>query len=92
VGSLVPSVRLVSLRLGVTGSFTLTAQRGPVSGIQIQNPDPLDLTISLSAGSLSAGQTTTVHVTMVDVLSSSKTLVVSPGGLTITVRASGLLG
>jgi len=92
VGSLIPSTRAVSLQLGVTGSFTLTARGGPVSGIQIQNPDPLDLTISLSAGSLSAGQTTTVHVTMVDVLSSSKTLVVSPGGVTITVRASGLLG
>ena len=92
VGSLVPSTRIVSLRLGVTGSFTLTAQGGPVSGIQIQNPDPLNLTISLSVRSLSAGQTATVHVTMVDLLSSSKTLVVSPGGLTITVRASGLLG
>ena len=92
VGSLVPSARAVSLRLGVTGSFTLTAQGGPVSGIRIQNPDPLDLTISVGVRSLSAGGSTTVHVTMVNLLSSSKTLVVNPGGLTITIRASGLLG
>jgi RNA polymerase sigma factor (sigma-70 family) len=91
-GTLVSSTTTVTLRLGVTGSFTLTAQGGPVSGIQVQNPDPLDLTISLSVRSLSAGASTTVHVTMVNLLSTSKTLIVNPGGLTITVRASGLLG
>jgi hypothetical protein len=68
----------VTLRLGVTGSFTLTAQGGPVSGIQVQNPDPLDLTISLGVRSLSAGASTTVHVTMVNLLSTSKTLIVNP--------------
>jgi hypothetical protein len=91
-GTLVSSTTTVTLRLGVTGSFTLTAQGGPVSGIQVQNPDPLDLTISLGVRSLSAGASTTVHVTMANLLSTSKTLIVNPGGLTITVRASGLLG
>jgi RNA polymerase sigma factor (sigma-70 family) len=91
-GILVSSSTTVTLRLGLTGSFTLTAQGGPISGIQVQNPDPLDLTISLGVRSLSAGASTTVHVTMVNLLSTSKTLVVNPGGLTITVRASGLLG
>jgi RNA polymerase sigma factor (sigma-70 family) len=92
VGTLVSSATVVTLQLGVTGSFTLTAQGGPVSGIQVQNPDPLDLTVSLGTGSLSAGQTTTVHVTMVNLLASSKTLVVSPGGLTITVRSATPIG
>jgi RNA polymerase sigma factor (sigma-70 family) len=91
-GTLISSTATVTLRLGVTGSFTLTAQGGPVSGIQVQNPDPLDLTISLGVRSLSAGASTTVHVTMVNLLSTSRTLIVNPGGLTITVRASGLLG
>jgi RNA polymerase sigma factor (sigma-70 family) len=84
-GTLTASTTALTLQLGLTGSFTLTAQGGAVSGITIQNPDPLDLTISLGTGSLTAGQTTTVRVTMVDLLGSSTTLVVNPGGLTITV-------
>jgi RNA polymerase sigma factor (sigma-70 family) len=91
VGALVSSTTVVTLRLGVTASFTLTAQGGPVAGIQIQNPDPLDLTISLGTRSLAAGQTTTVRVTMVKLLGSSSTLVVNPGELTITVKPA-LLG
>ena len=85
-GTLTASTTALTLRLGVAGSFTLTAQGGPVSGITIQNPDPLALTISLGARSLTAGQATTVRVTMVNLLGSSATLVVNPGGLTITVR------
>jgi hypothetical protein len=91
VGVLVSSTTVVTLRLGVTASFTLTAQGGPVAGIQIQNPDPLDLTIGLGTRSLAAGQTTTVRVTMVKLLGSPSTLVVNPGGLTITVKPA-LLG
>jgi Sigma-70 region 2 len=63
-GSLAASTTMLTLRLGVTGSFTLTAQGGPASGIHIQNPDPLDLTITLGASSLATGQTTTARVTM----------------------------
>jgi len=85
-GTLTASTTALTLHLGVAGSFTLTAQGGPVSGITIQNPDPLALTISLSASSLTAGQTTTVTVTMVNLLGSASTLVVNPGGLTITVN------
>ncbi|HYB86996.1 MAG TPA: sigma-70 family RNA polymerase sigma factor [Streptosporangiaceae bacterium] len=90
-GSLAASTTVLTLQLGVTGSFTLTAQGGPVSGIRIQNPDPLDLTIALGATSLAAGQTTTVRVTMVNLLGSSSVLTVNPGGTPITVRP-GLLG
>ena len=85
-GTLTASTTALTLHLGVAGSFTLTAHGGPVSGITIQNPDPLALTISLSASSLTAGQTTTVTVTMVNLLGSASTLVVNPGGLTITVN------
>jgi RNA polymerase sigma factor (sigma-70 family) len=90
-GSLAASATVLTLRLGVTGSFTLTAQGGPVSGIHIQNPDSLDLTIVLGASSLAAGQTTTVRVTMVNLLGSSSVLIVEPGGTPITVKP-GLLG
>jgi hypothetical protein len=90
-GSLAASTTVLTLQLGVTGSFTLTAQGGPVSGIRIQNPDPLDLTITLGATSLAAGQTTTVRVTMVNLLGSSSVLIVNPGGTPITVKP-GLLG
>jgi len=90
-GSLAASTTVLTLQLGVTGSFTLTAQGGPVSGIHIQNPDPLDLTITLGASSLAAGQTTTVRVTMVNLLASSSVLIVNPGATPITVKP-GLLG
>jgi hypothetical protein len=92
VGTLAASTTVVTLKLNVTGSFTLTAQGGPVSGIQVRNPDPLDLTIILGKGSLAAGQTTTVKVTMVNLLASARTLTVSPGGLTVTVKSSTLVG
>jgi RNA polymerase sigma factor (sigma-70 family) len=85
-GTLTVSTTALTLHLGVAGSFTLTAQGGPVSGITIQNPDPLALTVGLGAGSLAAGQTATVTVTMVNLLGSASTLVVDPGGLTITVK------
>jgi hypothetical protein len=91
VGTLVASTTSVTLRLGVTGSFRLTAQGGPVSGIHLQNPDPLDLTVSLSTTSLAAGGTATVTLLELNPLASSVTLVVSPGGLTVTVSGS-LLG
>ena len=85
-GTLTASTTALTLHLGVAGLFTLTAQGGPVSGITIQNPDPLALTIGLGTGSLAGGQTTTVTVTMVNLLGSPSTLVVDPGGLTITVK------
>ena len=90
-GTLAASTTVLTLQLGVTGSFTLTAQGGPVSGIRIQNPDPLDLTITLGVSSLAGGQTTTVRVTMVNLLGSSSVLIVDPGATPITVKP-GLLG
>jgi RNA polymerase sigma factor (sigma-70 family) len=87
-GTLTTSVTVLHLRLNVAASFTLTAQGGPVSRIRVENPDPLDLTVSLGTRSLAAGQTTTVTVVMVNPLGSPSTLLVDPGGPTITVRST----
>jgi hypothetical protein len=46
------------------GSFTLTAQGGPISSFRISNPDPLDLAIRPRTGSLAPGQTVTVRLTV----------------------------
>jgi len=70
-----------------TGSFTITAQGGSVS-YSIANPAPAgDLAISPSAGTLSAGQSVTVSVTVVSDagLASETDLAVNPGGLLVAV-------
>jgi RNA polymerase sigma factor (sigma-70 family) len=74
-----------------TGSFTITASGGAVS-YSIGNPAPAgDLAISPSAGSLSAGQSVTVTVTVTsDVgLAPETDLSVTPGGLTVAVLYPG---
>ena len=50
--------------LAYVGSFTLTAQGGSISSFRISNPDPLDLAIRPSTGSLAPGQTVTVRLTV----------------------------
>ena len=70
-----------------TGSFTITAQGGSVS-YSIADPAPAgDLAISPSAGTLSAGQSVTVSVTVVTDagLASETDLAVNPGGLLVAV-------
>jgi len=70
-----------------TGSFTITASGGAIS-YNIDNPAPAgDLAISPSAGSLSAGQSVTVSVTVTSDagLASETDLTVNPGGWTIAV-------
>ena len=70
-----------------TASFTITASGGTVS-YSIDNPAPAgDLAISPSAGSLSAGQSVTVSVTVSSDtgLASETDLTVNPGGLTVAV-------
>jgi RNA polymerase sigma factor (sigma-70 family) len=70
-----------------TGSFTITASGGTVS-YSIANPAPGgDLAVSPSAGSLSAGQSVTVSVTVVSDtgLASETDLTVNPGGLAFAV-------
>jgi RNA polymerase sigma factor (sigma-70 family) len=74
-----------------TASFTITASGGTVS-YSIANPAPAgDLAVSPSAGSLSAGQSVTVSVTVSSTtgLASETDLAVNPGGLTVAVLYPG---
>jgi len=71
-----------------TGSFTLTAQGGPVSGFTILDPAPPgDLSISPSTAALQDGQTVTITVTVTSSagLAFETDLTVDPGGLTIAI-------
>jgi hypothetical protein len=91
-GTLAVSPSSVTLSsVGATASFTITASGGTVS-YSIANPAPAgDLTVSPAAGTLSAGQSATVSVTVVsDVgLASETDLTVTPGGLTVAVLYTG---
>jgi RNA polymerase sigma factor (sigma-70 family) len=72
-----------------TASFTITASGGTVS-YSIANPDPADLAVSPLTGTLSAGQSATVSVTMTGAgLAAETDLTVSPGGLTVAVLNPG---
>jgi RNA polymerase sigma factor (sigma-70 family) len=91
-GILTVSPAVVTLHLnpaGLTyvGSFTLTAQGGPISSFRISNPDPLDLAIRPGRGSLAPGQTVTVRLTVLAPLRVfTSHLALSPGPQTVTVR------
>ena len=74
-----------------TASFTITASGGTVS-YSITDPAPSgDLAVSPSAGSLSAGTSVTVSVTVSSSagLASETDLTVGPDGLTVAVLYSG---
>ena len=90
-GTLTVSSGSVTLSQGAggpyTGSFTITAQGGAVS-YSITDPAPAgDLAVSPSAGTLPAGQSVTVFVTVIsDVgLASETDLTASPGGLLVAI-------
>ena len=70
----------------LSGSFTLTAQGGDVSGYSIENPSS-GLSVSPTSGSLSSGQSVTISLSASSVsgLSCETDLSVSPGGLTVAV-------
>jgi len=81
-------VTLTSSGGAYTGSFTLTAQGGPVSGFSILDPAPAgDLSVSPSGGALQDGQTVTITVTVNSSsgLQFETDLTVDPGGLTIAI-------
>jgi len=76
---------------GSSGSFTITASGGAVS-YSIGNPAPAgDLAISPSGGSLSAGESVTVSVTVSSSvgLASETDLSVGPDGLLVAVMYTG---
>ena len=90
-GILAASPAVVTLHLNpaglaYVGSFTLTAQGGPISSFRISNPDPLDLAIRPSTGSLAPGQTVTVRLTVLAPLRVfSSHLALNPGPQTVIV-------
>jgi len=91
-GTLTVSPPSLGLKLSLgslwTGTLTLTARGGPVSGYHVMVPGPLlnDLTLSQASGSLAAGQSVRIQVTAVGAaLFSTALLTVNPGGLSVPV-------
>jgi hypothetical protein len=93
-GTLAVSANVLTLTLNsdgsLSGSFTLTAQGGDVSGYSIANPSSA-LSVSPTSGSLSSGQSVTISLSASSVtgLASETDLSVSPGGLTVAVDVPG---
>jgi RNA polymerase sigma factor (sigma-70 family) len=89
-GTLAVSGSPVTLTLNsdgsLSGSFTLTAQGGDVSGYSIENPSGA-LAVSPGSGSLSSGQSATISLSASSVsgLASETDLTVDPGGMTVAV-------
>ena len=89
-GTLEVSATSVTLTLNsdgsLSGSFSLTAQGGAVSGYSIGNPSS-GLSVSPTSGSLSSGQSVTISLSAssASVLSSETDLSVDPGGLMVAV-------
>jgi hypothetical protein len=74
----------------LSGSFTLTAQGGDVSGYSIAVPSS-GLSVSPTSGSLTSGQSVTISLSAASVtsLASETDLTVSPGGQTVAVDVPG---
>ena len=81
---------LVSVNGTATGTFTLTAHGGPVSGYSVTVGSTLTghLGVSPSSGSLAAGASVTITVTSTSLVALDGQLTVNPGGQTITVLLS----
>ncbi len=81
---------LVSINGTATGTFTLTAEGGPVRGYSITVGSTLadGVTVSPATGSLAAGASVTITVTATRPLALDGQLTVNPGGRTITVALS----
>lgn len=85
-GTLTVSPSTVVLTPLLGSSLTLTAEGGPVSW-SISEPASLlgELIVSPSSGTLAAGQSTTVSISVSGLASLDTTLTVSPGGHAVTV-------
>jgi hypothetical protein len=89
VAAVPATVRLVSANKGpYTGSFTLTAEGGPVRFSITASAPPGDLAVGPASGSLAAGQSVTVTVTVLSAtgLGFQTTLTVDPGGQSVVVE------
>jgi RNA polymerase sigma factor (sigma-70 family) len=77
-------LKLVAVTGLPTGTFTLTAQGGPVSAYSISGGGG-QLTVSPSSGSIAAGGGVTITVTATSLIAIDTTLTINPGGKTVTV-------
>jgi hypothetical protein len=72
-----------------SGTFTLTAQGGPVDySVSAGSALAGSLSVSPASGSLTAGSTATITVTSRSLVALDGQLTVSPGGHTVTVVLS----
>jgi RNA polymerase sigma factor (sigma-70 family) len=80
------STTTVELTLLGHGTLTLTASGGPVAW-SVSEPSSLlgELTVSPSAGTLAAGDSVTVRISVTGLASLDTTLTVNPGGQTVAV-------
>lgn len=85
-GTLSVSKSSIPLAVGGSGSFTLTAHGGPVNW-SVSAPGQLlaDVSLSQSSGTLQAGQSVTITVTVTGIAALDEPLTISPGGQTVTV-------
>jgi RNA polymerase sigma factor (sigma-70 family) len=86
-GSLAVSLsqlKLVAITGLPTGTFTITAQGGPVSSYSISGGTG-QLTISPSSGSIASGGSVTVTVTETSLIALDTKLTINPGGEVVTV-------
>jgi RNA polymerase sigma factor (sigma-70 family) len=89
-GTLTTSVSGVTLTAAggqATGSFILTAAGGPVRDFSIIVPAGASglLTVSPTSGELGAGRSVLVTLTLTRLIAFDQTLVIDPGGLSVTV-------
>ena len=77
-------LKLVAITGLPTGTFTLTAQGGPVSGYSVSG-GARQLTISPSSGSIASGGSVTITVTATSLIALDTKLTINPGGAVVTV-------
>jgi RNA polymerase sigma factor (sigma-70 family) len=86
-GSLAVSLsqlKLVAVTGLPTGTFTLSAQGGPVSSYSISGGGG-QVTVTPSSGTIAAGGSVTITVTATSLIAIDTTLTINPGGQTVTV-------
>jgi RNA polymerase sigma factor (sigma-70 family) len=77
-------LKLVAITGLPTGTFTLTAQGGPVSAYSISGGAG-QLTVSPSSGSIASGVSVTITVTATSLVALDTQLTINPGGHVVTV-------
>lgn len=86
-GSLLVSLsqlKLVAVTGLPTGTFTLSAQGGPVTSYSISGGGG-QVTVTPSSGTIAAGGSVTITVTATSLIAIDTKLTINPGGQTVTV-------